>query len=133
LSTELTSSGSVNITTKSGTNALHGGGFYYFRDQVLDAALPGGSANPFQRSQYGGYVGGPILKDKLFFFVDAERTKQDFVNPVLPGAPFTNLTGNFNSPFRDPQWIAPPLRASHGDCRPRLQWRALQILLPLLV
>ena len=43
LSTELTSSGSVNITTKSGTNSLHGDGFYYFRDQTLNAALPGDS------------------------------------------------------------------------------------------
>ena len=106
LSTELTSSGSVNISTKSGTNAIHGDAFYFFRDQSLDAALPGGSANPFQRNQYGGSVGGPILKDKLFFFVDAERTKQDFVNPVLPGAPFTALSGNFNAPFRDPEWVA---------------------------
>jgi Carboxypeptidase regulatory-like domain len=105
LSTELTSSGSVNISTKSGTNGLHGEGFYYFRDQKLDAALPGGSANPFQRNQYGGSLSGPILKDKLFFFVDAERTKQDFINPVLPSAPFSALTGNFNSPFRDPQWV----------------------------
>jgi len=106
LSTELTSSGSVNVSTKSGTNALHGEGFYYFRDQKLDAALPGGSTNPFQRNQYGGSIGGPIMRDKLFFFVDAERTKQDFINPVLPGGPFTLLTGNFTSPFREPQWIA---------------------------
>jgi Carboxypeptidase regulatory-like domain len=106
LSTELTSSGSVNISTKSGTNGLHGDAFYYFRDQSLDAALPGGSANPFQRNQYGGDISGPILKDKLFFFVDAERTKQDFINPVLPGGPFAALTGNFNSPFREPQWVA---------------------------
>jgi hypothetical protein len=95
----------VNVTTKSGTNALHGEGFYYFRDQSLDAALPGGSNNPFQRNQYGGSLGGPILKDRLFFFADAERTKQDFLNPVLPGGPFSALTGNFNSPFRDPQLV----------------------------
>jgi len=106
LSTELTSSGSVSISTKSGTNALHGGGFYYFRDQSLDAALPGGSINPFQRNQYGGEIGGPIVRDKLFFFLDAERTKQDFINPVLPSGPFTALTGNFNSPFREPQYVA---------------------------
>jgi hypothetical protein len=106
LSTELTSSGSVNISTKSGTNALHGEGFYYFRDQSLNAALPGASTQPFQRNQYGGNLGGPILRDKLFFFLDAERTKQDFINPVLPGAPFTGLTGNFNSPFREPQVIS---------------------------
>jgi hypothetical protein len=105
LSTELTSSGSVNVTTKSGTNALHGEGFYLFRDQKMDAALPGGSTNYFQRNQYGGSIGGAILKDKLFFFADAERIKQDFVNPVLPGGPFSGLTGSFTSPFRDPQLV----------------------------
>jgi Carboxypeptidase regulatory-like domain len=105
LSTELTSSGSVNVTTKSGTNALHGEGFYSFRDQKMDAALPGGSTNYFQRNQYGGSVGGAILKDKLFFFADAERVKQDFVNPVLPSGPFSGLRGSFTSPFRDPQLV----------------------------
>jgi hypothetical protein len=47
LSTELTSSGSVNVTTKSGTNKYHGEGYYAFRDQTLDANLPGGTDNPF--------------------------------------------------------------------------------------
>src|SRR5581483_11223263 len=103
LSTELTSSGSVNLTTKSGTNAYHGEGFYYFRDQKLDAPLPGGSTNPFQRNQFGGSFGGPIMKDRLFFFVNAERNKQDFINPVLPGGSFTGLTGTFTSPFRENQ------------------------------
>jgi hypothetical protein len=101
LSTELTSSGSVSLTTKSGTNALHGDGFYYFRDQKLNAALPSDSTNPFQRNQFGGSLGGPILKDKLFFFFTAERNKQDLLDPVLPSGNFTNLTGSFNSPFRE--------------------------------
>jgi hypothetical protein len=106
LSTELTSSGSVNITTKAGTNALHGEGFYYFRDQTLDAALPGGSTNYFQRNQYGGNIGGPILKDKLFFFIDAERNKQALLDPVIPGGAFAALTGSFTSPFRDTETMA---------------------------
>jgi hypothetical protein len=101
LSTELTSSGSAGVTTKSGTNAYHGEGFYFFRDQSLDAALPGGSKNYFQRNQYGGSFGGPVMKDKLFFFVDAERTKQDLVNLVLPGGPFFANTGSYSSPFRE--------------------------------
>src|SRR5580698_9055443 len=71
MSTELTSSGSVNVTTKSGTNAIHGQGFGLFRDSSQAANYPGGAQ--FQRSQYGGDVGGPIIKDKLFFFADAER------------------------------------------------------------
>jgi hypothetical protein len=101
LSTELTSSGSVNVTTKSGSNGLHGDAFYYFRDQVLNAALPGASTNPFQRNQFGGSLGGPIIRNKLFFFFDAERTKQDLIDPVLPSPPFEPLRGNFNSPFRE--------------------------------
>ena len=105
LSTELTSSGSVNITTKSGTNHLHGDGFYYFRDQTLDAALPGDSTNYFQRNQFGGDLGGPVIKDKLFFFVDAERNKQALVDPVIPGGDFANLTGSFVSAFPDTELL----------------------------
>jgi hypothetical protein len=103
LSTELTSSGSVSLNTKTGSNALHGDTFYYFRDQRLNAALPGDSTNHFQRNQFGGALGGPIVKDKLFFFFTGERNKQDLLDPVLPGGPFTNLIGSFNSPFRETQ------------------------------
>jgi len=103
LSTELTSSGSVSLNTKSGTNSVHGGAFYYFRDQSLNAALPGDSTNPFQRNQFGGSLGGPILKDKLFFFLAGERNKQDLLDPVLPGGAFSGLTGSFTSPFRETQ------------------------------
>ncbi|MGB8582836.1 MAG: TonB-dependent receptor [Candidatus Sulfotelmatobacter sp.] len=105
LSTELTSSGSVNVTTKSGTNKYHGEGYYYFRDQTFDANLPGGSDNYFQRSQFGGNFGGPILKDKLFFFLDVERTKQDLIDPVLPSGPFAALVGNYSSPFHEVEGI----------------------------
>jgi hypothetical protein len=75
LSTELTSSGSVNVTTRSGTNSYHGQAYYYFRDQSLDADLPGGNHSYFQRNQFGGNFGGPVIKDRLFFFADGERTK----------------------------------------------------------
>jgi len=105
LSTELTSSGSVNVSTKSGTNSVHGEGFYYFRDQSLNANLPGASTNPFQRNQFGGSLGGPIVKDKLFFFLDAEHTKQDLLDPVIPGGPFAGLVGSFTSPFRETEGI----------------------------
>jgi hypothetical protein len=105
LSTELTSSGSVNVTTKSGTNGIHGEGFYYFRNQSLNANLPGASDNPFQRNQFGGDVGGPIIKNKLFVFIDAERTKQDLIDPVIPGGNFAGLTGDFDSPFRETETV----------------------------
>jgi hypothetical protein len=106
LSTELTSSGSVNVVTKSGTNAFHGSGYYGFRDQSLNADLPGASADYFQRNQYGGNFGGAIIKDKLFFFVDAERTKQDQGLPVLASPPFEAFTGVLPAPFREADGIA---------------------------
>jgi hypothetical protein len=102
MSTELTSSGSVNVTTKSGTNAIHGEAFGQFRDSSVGAAaLPGGAAPPFQRSQYGADLGGPIIKDKMFFFADGERTKQDTQTPVPISAPFDVYSGSFSDPFRE--------------------------------
>ncbi len=88
LSTELTSSGAVNVTTRSGSNTIHGEGFGYFRGNQTAAALPGPTAPPFQREQFGGNLGGVVIKDKLFWFLDGERTKQDLdaasplVNPL---------------------------------------------------
>jgi len=105
LSTELTSSGSVNVTTKSGTNTFHGEAFYAFRDQVLNANLPGASDNYFQRNQFGGNFGGAIIKNKLFFFIDVEHNKQDLLNPVLPSGPFQALVGSYDSPFRETEGL----------------------------
>jgi hypothetical protein len=104
ISTELTSSGTVNVTTKSGTNQVHGEAFGFFRDFRLGASLPrppGFSAPYYQRSQYGGSLSGPLWKDKVFLFGDGERTKQDEQSPVLFNAPFTALSGSFSSPFRE--------------------------------
>jgi hypothetical protein len=101
LSTELTSSGSVNVVTRSGSNDWHGNAFYYFRDSSVAAALPGVTSSPFQRNQVGGRVGGRVIKDRLFFFLDYEHTKQDLQAPVLPGTQFVSHAGNFDSPFRE--------------------------------
>jgi len=102
LSNDLTSSGAVNVTTKSGTNQYHGEAFGLFRDRTVGgASTPGGGSLPFQRSQYGGSFGGAVIKDKLFFFLDGERIKQDSFAPVLLGSPFNTLSGGFSVPFRD--------------------------------
>jgi hypothetical protein len=102
LSTELTSAGAVNVTTRSGTNDIHGQAFYGFRGRDSGtAAFPGGQTDYYQRNNFGGRVGGPIIKDKLFFFLDGERMKQDGFLPVVVPAPFSQLTGGFLSPFRD--------------------------------
>src|SRR5207245_10385140 len=83
LSTELTSSGAVNVVTRTGTNSVHGDAYYGFRDHSLTASLPGGQDLPFQRNQFGGRLGGPIVKDRLFFFLTAERPKQTLFAPVV--------------------------------------------------
>jgi len=102
LSNDLTSSGAVNVTTKSGTNTLHGEAFGFIRDHSFAASAPGGHDYPFQREQFGGNVGGAIIKNKLFFFADGERTKQDaFAAVSLAGSPFASLSGGFSQPFRE--------------------------------
>src|ERR1700746_3652641 len=119
LSNDLTSSGAVNVATKSGTNALHGEGFGLFRDSTQAAAFP--SAAQFQRSQFGGDVGGPILKDKLFFFIDGERTLQHATAVVVVGAPFNTFSGTFPAPFHETDLIGKldwqATKAVHVFCR----------------
>ena len=101
LSTELTSAGAVNVATRSGSNAFHGQGFYNFRDRnALTANFAGDETGYFQRNNFGGRIGGPVWKDKLFFFIDGERMKQDGLAPVIVSS-LTGLNGGFNSPFRD--------------------------------
>lgn len=108
MSTELTSSGSVNVTTRSGTNKYHGEAFGQFRDSALGAQLPTppGIRAPYQRSQYGGDLGGPIVKDKLFFFADGERTIQHTNAPVPVSAPFSQYSGAFSDPFHEGNLLA---------------------------
>jgi hypothetical protein len=71
----------VNIVTKSGTNGLHGNFFDYFRNNALDARnyfnfVKGQRQAPFHNNQFGGSLGGPIIKDKTFFFVDYEGQRE---------------------------------------------------------
>ena len=103
LSTELTSSGAVNVTTRSGTNSFRGEAFGLFRDSSFAARLPTppGFNSAFQRSQFGGNLGGPIVKDRAFFFLDAEHTQQNVFAPVPVSSPFQAFSGGFTSPFRE--------------------------------
>src|SRR6266436_4283755 len=104
ISTELTSSGTVNITTNSGTNAVHGEGFFNYRSDGTSAAI-GDPAAKFTRKQYGTSLGGALIKDKLFGFGSWERTTQDLIAAGAPEAPFTALTSTFNAPFRDQEYL----------------------------
>lgn len=71
--------GVVNTVTKSGTNELHGAGFYYFRSTGFDAKDPFASFNPSEkRVEGGGVVGGAIIKNKLFYLIDGDLTYRQF-------------------------------------------------------
>jgi hypothetical protein len=72
--------GIVSLVTKSGSNALRGSGFEFFRDSALDARDffdRGADPTPFHRNQFGASAGGPIRKDRLFFFGGVERLQED--------------------------------------------------------
>ena len=82
--------GVINVITKSGTNELHGGGFWFFRDRELNANTwannrRGIGRQPYHFNQFGGNIGGPIARNKLFFFFnyDGQRNK----TPVAPFFP----------------------------------------------
>jgi len=69
----------INMVTKSGTNQYHGNAYWFFRDDYLNANSffsnrSGKSKPPYRRNVYGGTLGGPIIKDKTFFFASYERT-----------------------------------------------------------
>ena len=70
----------INIITKSGTNAFHGSAYEFFRNDILDATpFQFGAQNPkpeLRQNQFGGSIGGPIIKDKTFFFADYEGLRQ---------------------------------------------------------
>jgi hypothetical protein len=76
-----TSGGVVNAVSKSGTNAFHGDAYEFLRNQVLDGTdffvnAGGLKKPPYRRNQFGGAVGGPIKKDRTFFFFDYEGIRQ---------------------------------------------------------
>jgi hypothetical protein len=105
LSTELTSTGTINVVTRSGTNDIHGEGFFFWRGDSV-AAKQSLIPVPFDRKQFGARLGGPFIKDKLFFFGGFERTRQNLQAAQVFPAPFNVHNGTYNSPFRDLQPIA---------------------------
>jgi outer membrane receptor protein involved in Fe transport len=73
--------GVVNAISKSGTNSFHGDAYEFIRNSALDAndffsVGAGNPKPPFKRNQFGGSLGGPIIKDKTFFFADYEGLRQ---------------------------------------------------------
>src|SRR6266702_1854307 len=115
-----TGGGVVNVITKSGTNGVHGSLFYYQRLAALTADLSNGTPlTDFRREQFGGSVGGPIIKDKLFYFGAGEGIFENFQRPnlstynsaALGSAPCAITNPVFRSNITDAQIDA------NGDCQ----------------
>jgi Carboxypeptidase regulatory-like domain len=103
------SAGVVDVVTKSGTNLLHGAAFEFLRNQKLNTArwVPPGTPStndPLDRNQYGGAFGGPILKDKTFFFASYSGLRQTETyyrnTAVVPTA--LERAGDFSQSARRP-------------------------------
>ncbi len=90
----------INVTTRSGSNQFHGAAFEFLRNEATDALnyFAGGvPKTPFRRNQFGGAVGGPIMKDKLFFFADYQGTLLHTSSPGFTTAPTARMiTGDFS-------------------------------------
>lgn len=106
----------ITAVTKSGTNEFHGEGFFSYQDKSMIAkdffVKRDNLEEPkLTRKQYGGGLGGPIIKDQLFFFASYEANIQDRARTVVPGGseeiqdllPFDvdQFRGSFTSPFRE--------------------------------
>lgn len=96
------SGGQINVTTKSGTNDLHGSLFEFLRDASVDAKnffdKPGDPIPPFTRHQFGGSLGGPIAKDKTHFFVAYEGIRLRRSETLVASVPIPEFKkGDFSA------------------------------------
>ncbi len=84
-----TAGGQVSVASPSGTNAFHGEAFEFFRNDYLEARAfnNGASPNPFLLNQFGGSLGGPIVKEKTFFYLDYEGIRQRLGQPQIGVVP----------------------------------------------
>lgn len=113
----VTTSGAVNVITRAGSNQVHGSAFYLFRNNSMAARINGLNA-PFDRSQVGLRVGGPAIKDRLFWFVNYEHTLQHGTTFAQAAAPFSQFGGAFPSPFHE------TLATGRMDLNVARDWRA---------
>jgi len=92
--------GVVNVVTKSGTDKIHGDLFEFLQNSALDASnyFSGGAVNPLKQNQFGGSIGGPIIKNRLFYFGSYQGTRFRTANngqvAFVPNA--AERTGDFS-------------------------------------
>lgn len=95
----------VSVNMKSGTNSLHGTAYEFIRNDIIDAHnyFATTSKNILKRNQFGGTVGGPIRRDKIFFFTDIEESRQSQGITFKDTVPTDAMrTGQFAKAIKDP-------------------------------
>jgi outer membrane receptor protein involved in Fe transport len=120
--------GAINVITKSGSNSVHGSIFEFYRDKGMNANTFINNARGFRKSpyhfnQFGGTLGGPIRKDKLFFFFsyDAQRNKGSFVVVPSSSAPAAALAAlsTYLQPYQTTQNVNAYLGKVDWDVSPK--------------
>ncbi len=112
IATGISSGGAINIVTRSGSNQFHGSAYFYYRDHNMSAypGLQRQTLDPspfFARRNPGATIGGPILKDKLFFFFNIEHINQVQANITQPNTILAQaVAGVYNSPYSGTQTSA---------------------------
>ncbi len=105
------SGGVVNVSSRGGTNNFHGSGWEFFRNDALDARNYFDSAKPkYHQNQFGGALGGPIVHDKMFFFLSYEGYRQlKGVSRAVSVPTLAQRSGNFSggNPIFDPNNVDP--------------------------
>ncbi|HUF10399.1 MAG TPA: TonB-dependent receptor [Rhodothermales bacterium] len=92
--------GALSIVTKSGTNEMHGNVFGFFRDDSLRSKSTfEQEKNDYTRSQLGFTLGGPFVRDKLFYFTSVERIDEDNIALFRPGGAFASTARDIEHPF----------------------------------
>ena len=98
--------GFVNMITKSGTNQIHGSAFYYTQPQSLISDFADGrTPSDQEKSQYGGSIGGAILKDRLFYFGSLDEQKQSLTITVNPNVLDADVARVWPVLSSDPEYI----------------------------
>src|ERR1039458_5225964 len=117
-----TSGGQVAVVSPSGTNSFHGDAFDYFRNDAIEARTPfnGASPNPFLLNQFGGALGGPILRDKLFFYAAYEGLRQRLDGTqigLVPSPSFVAQIGTTSPALRSEEHTSELQSLRHLVCR----------------
>ncbi|HTT61666.1 MAG TPA: carboxypeptidase regulatory-like domain-containing protein [Bryobacteraceae bacterium] len=100
----------INVVTKSGTNEFHGALFEFLRNDYTDALnYFAEQATPFRRNQFGGALGGPVKKNRLFFFGDYQGTRFSTSSPGFTTAPTDKM---YNGDFSELYDLTQPLDAA---------------------